>query len=421
MNPGGFHKNVSRLVCDSCGASFRPGEIELTCPSCGDRLGTLTVEYDLEAISRLLNREVLRERRDFSHWRYLELLPVAGRPAELHPRVGWTPLYETPDLARRLGLERLWLKDDGLNPSASYKDRASSVAVAHALSLGRRQICAASTGNAASSLSLFAACAGLRAVILVPESAPEAKLAQLLLFGAEVLMVRGNYDQAFELSLGLSRQLGFYCRSTAVNPVLAEGKKTGALEICEQFDFEPPDWVAVGVGDGCILGGLWKGFCDFYRLGLIHRRPRLLGVQAAGSAPLYRAWREGAARVEDLQAPSTAADSICVGRPRDQLKALRAVRESGGAFMAVDDEEILGAMRLMGSAGVFAEPAGAASLAGLAAARGQNIIGRSESALALITGNGLKDISSARRAAAARPRLIDADLAAALEALQRKE
>ncbi len=403
---------LDSLTCDTCSRRFAPGAVELTCPDCGPELGTLTMHYDTERAGRALSPAVLAERREPSSWRYLEILPLAGRPAALHPRVGWTPLYELPGLARTEGVGRLWLKDDGLNPSASFKDRASAVGVAHALELGRRVVTAASTGNAASSVSLFAACAGLRAVIFVPETAPQAKVAQLLMFGADVLAVRGTYDQAFDLCLEAAERPGWYCRNTAVNPVLGEGKKTAALEICEQLGFEVPDAVFVSVGDGCIIGGLWKGFCDAQAMGWIDRRPRIYGVQAEGSAPLVHAFERGDRRVTPEPA-ATCADSICVGQPRDHIKALRAVRESGGAMLAVPDVAILGAMRrLARQGGVFAEPAGAAGFAGLHRAREAGLVGADERVVCLVTGNGLKDVATAIRAVERSPVGIDPDPAA---------
>ncbi|HUU03443.1 MAG TPA: threonine synthase [Myxococcota bacterium] len=404
--------NIEYLICDTCSRKFAPGEVELTCPDCGPELGTLSVHYDYAAVGKMLTREVLSSRREQSHWRYIEILPVSKRPAALHPRLGWTPLYDLPGLASSLGVGRLWIKDDGQNPSASFKDRASSVGVAHAIEQGRKVITAASTGNAASSLSLFAACAGMRAVIFVPESAPQAKLAQLLMFGAEVLAVRGTYDQAFDLCLQTAISRGWYCRNTAVNPYLGEGKKTAALEICEQLDWEVPETVFVSVGDGCIIGGLWKGFCDAEKLGWIDRKPRLYGVQAEGSAPLVHAFERGD-RTATPEPAQTCADSICVGQPRDHIKALRAVRESGGAMIAVQDEEIFTAMRrLAREAGVFAEPAGAAGFAGLAKASACGMVGRDERVVCLVTGNGLKDVATAIRAVESSPIPIDADQAA---------
>ncbi len=415
MPPNGF---VSHLTCDTCGARYQPGETELTCPTCGPLQGTLTVHYRYQEVQRLLTREKLAGRKDDSHWRYLELLPVGERPASLHPRVGMTPLYPLPRLARHFAVRELFLKDDGLNPSASFKDRASSVGVARAIEQNRTVITAASTGNAASSVSLFAACAGMRCVIFVPESAPQAKIAQLLMFGAEVMAVRGNYDQAFELCLEVARHTGWYCRNTAVNPYLGEGKKTAALELCEQLAFSPPDAVLVSVGDGCIISGLWKGFCDFHRIGLIPRLPRMYGVQAEGSAALARAFARGARTADPVEA-KTIADSISVGQPRDHIKALRAARESGGGFVTVSDGDILASMRTLArEAGVFAEPAGAAAFAGLAPLKESGRLSPSDRVAVVVTGNGLKDVASAIRAVERKPVPIEPDIGAALEVLK---
>lgn len=409
-------EKISHLTCDSCGRRFEPGQVELTCPDCGPALGTLTVHYRIDRIRSVLTRTVLAQRAELSHWRYQEILPVAGRPAALHPRVGWTPLYALPGLAGREGLGELWIKDDGVNPSASFKDRASSVGVAHALETGREVITAASTGNAASSVSLFAACAGMRAVIFVPQTAPEAKIAQLLIFGAEVLAVRGSYDQAFDLCLETAARRGWYCRNTAVNPYLGEGKKTAALEICEQLGWEAPDAVVVSVGDGCIIGGLWKGFCDFHALGLIDRLPRIYGVQARGAAPLVEAFERGEHTAKARDDAQTCADSICVGHPRDHIKALRAARESGGALVAVEDDDILAAIRrLAREAGVFAEPAGAAGFAGLGVLKAAGKLGPSDRVVTLVTGNGLKDVATARRAVERKPVPVDPDIDAVME------
>ena len=405
-----LRRKIHFLECDRCQRRFGPSESEGTCPDCGPTLGTLTVWYAYDEIARSFQRETLLERREPSLWRYLEILPVPERPALLHPRVGWTPMYDLPRLAQEIGVRRLWIKDDGVNPSGSFKDRASCIGVARALLQGKTTITAASTGNAASSLALFAACAGMRAVIFVPQTAPSAKVAQLLVFGAEVLAIRGTYDQAFDLCLAAAEKNGWYCRNTAVNPFMSEGKKTAAMEICEQLGFEPPDCVVVSVGDGCIIGGLWKGFQDFLRLGLIHRLPRLYGVQAAGCAPLLTAFQQG----QDIAAPllggHTCADSICVGQPRDHLKALRAVRQSHGAMTAVEDEAILEAIRTLArKAGVFVEPAAATAFAGLKKLVEDGLIGNDERVAVMLTGNGLKDIATALRASGREPTVIDPD------------
>jgi threonine synthase len=309
-------------------------------------------------------------------------------------------------LEKQLGLRRLWIKDDGREPTASFKDRASAVGVVKALELGRNIITCASTGNAASSLAGLATSVELTTYIFVPRTAPQAKVAQLLIFGANVIMVEGTYDQAFDLCLEASKEYGWYSRNTAYNPYLSEGKKTAALEICEQLGWEAPDRIFVSVGDGCIIGGLWKGLKDLCALGFIDKMPKLMGVQAEGAAPLVRAWREGTEEIEPVVL-NTLADSIAVGVPRDRIKALRAVRQTGGEFVAVSDEEILDAMRVLArGAAVFAEPAGATGFAGLVKLVREGRIDPEERIVVLVTGNGLKDVASAIKATG-QPHLIE--------------
>ena len=413
--------HVLGLKCVLCGAEYGVDEVLYVCPKHGDE-GILDVVYDYPRIRSRLTREHLAADPTPSIWRYLPLLPVD--PATLdklgdghlptHPlfRVGWTPLYRARNLERKLGLAALYVKDDGRNPSASFKDRASAVGILKALELGRDVIAAASTGNAASSLATLSASVGLRNVIFVPATAPQAKIAQLLIYGAQVLAVKGTYDQAFDLCLVAAREFDWYSRNTAYNPYLSEGKKTAALEICEQLGWQAPDRIFVGVGDGCIIGGLWKGLRDLLALGLIERMPKLMGVQAEGSQAMAKAWREGIPPEQMTSQPAeTIADSIAAGLPRDRVKAMRAVRETGGAYITVSDEEILTAMKeLARGAGVFAEPAGSAPYAGLVKARAQGLVGENERVVVIATGNGLKDVASAMKATG-EPHFIEPTLA----------
>jgi len=377
-----------------CGKRYR-GRLDDPCPPCGTE-GVLDIEFDLGAARRAINPRTLAGRpRD--QWRYRELLPLSSgaRVAPLH--VGWTPIEDARGLADWAGLRGLRLKDEGRNPTASFKDRASGVGVARALGRKARVVACASTGNAASSLAGAAASVGLTSVIFVPDFAPEPKVAQLLVFGARVIRVKGTYDETWEMCQRACDTYGWYNRNAAVNPSLVEGKKTCGLEIAEQLGSEVPDWVAVSVGDGCTIAGTWKGLREMHALGFIRRRPRMLGVQAQGARPLVDAFEQG----RDLTPGSarTLADSICVGHPRNWRKALRAVRESKGAFVAVTDEAILEAMREAGRlAGVFGEPAGVAGLAGLRKAVEKGIVSRRDTALAIVTGSGLKDVKSAMKA-----------------------
>lgn len=408
---------VTGLQCVFCNGVF-PARRHLTCPRCGIS-GILDVQYDYRALARRLTRRALRARADRSHWRYRELLPIAPDSAVPDLAVGWTPLSPAPVLARYLGVGSLLLKDDGRNATGSMKDRASAVGVVKAGEARRKIIACASTGNAASSCAGMAASLGLKSVIFVPERAPEPKVTQLLIFGATVLRVRGSYEDAFQLCQQACQRWHWYNRNSGINPYLVEGKKTVGLEIAEQLGWEPSDWVAVSVGDGCTVAGVWKAFRELREIGLIRRTPRILGVQAAGAAPITACFRSG----EPLRPiePHTMADSIAVGVPRNWKKAVLAVRESGGTMIDVGDDEICDAMRYTGRlAGVFAEPAAAAAVAGLRRAAREGIVGRRESAVAIVTGNGLKDIRSAQ-AAAGHPFEIAPDGAGLEEILSKQE
>jgi threonine synthase len=395
--------NPTLLKCITCEKEYQPTEIDYTCPDCGPLLGTLQVLYDYDAIKKELTHNYLSSNRSFNHWRYLPLLPIDNPNFIQQLSVGWTPIYLNSEIAQELGAKSVWIKDDGRNPTGSLKDRASSVGVVKALEKGAKTVTAASTGNAASSWSAFTALAGLRTVIFVPKNAPRAKIVQLLVYGATVLQVNANYDEAFDLCCKAAEKWGWYNRSTAINPYLGEGKKTTALEICEQLNWQVPDFVFVSVGDGCIFQGMWKGFKEFYHLGLIEKLPKLIGVQAEGSAPLVKAFQTGANSAEPLQ-PNTIADSISVGIPRDQVKALKAVRESEGGFIAVSDHQILDAIsNLAKKTGVLAEPAGAAGMAGLYKFAQQGKISSQQTAVVMVTGNGLKDIDGVMKAVDRQP------------------
>lgn len=391
---------VKCLRCISCGCEYEPVPERLTCQRCGSD-GILDVVYDYTAIARVLDPKRLQQNPDPAIWRYLPLLPID--PAAQRPslRVGGTPLYRTEKLGQAIGLKHLYLKDDGLNPTASLKDRASSVAVVKAVEAGARTIACSSTGNAASSLAgNVASLAGyeLTACIFVPGRAPAGKVAQLLIYGATVISVQGTYEDTFRLSAAAIDRYGWYNRNAAVNPYLTEGKKTVALEICEQLNWQAPDWAVFSVGDGCTIAGAYKGFHDLCRLGMIDRIPRLIGVQAAGCAPLTAAWETGAPwqRCEE----NTLADSIAVGSPRNPEKALRAVRETDGVMTNVTDEEILAMQRLIGrSAGIFGEPAGVTGFAGLKKLAEAGLVSPEDTVVVVITGNGLKDIANGQRAA----------------------
>jgi threonine synthase len=396
--------------CSTCDRTFDVTEVTYVCPDDG---GNLDVLLDYPAIGRETGPAKIAQSREESIWRYTPLLPVGdpgfiGSPLRA---VGWTPLFAPVRLSNELGLTHLWLKDDGRNPTASFKDRASAVVVARAREIDAQTVATASTGNAGAALAGMAAAAGQPAVILAPKSAPPAKVAQLLIFGARVILVDGSYDQAFDLTLQASQELGWYCRNTGYNPFTTEGKKTAAYEICEQLTsrlgpagasgnhWRSPDAVFVSVGDGNIITGLHKGFRDLHALGWIDRLPRLFGVQSEGSAAIYNAFKAGENTVRPVHA-DTIADSISVDLPRDGLRALRAVRDTGGEYLTVTDNDILAAISILGrQAAVFAEPAGAAGYAGLVRAAADGLVKTGDQIVCLVTGSGLKDVRAGMQAA----------------------
>jgi threonine synthase len=391
-------KKIIHLKCVKCGREYDPAEIDYTCHDCGID-GILDVVLDYPEIKKQLTAAYLKGNTNYSLWRYLPALPLDGEKGIQPLAAGWTPLYNTEKFREETGLKSLWIKDDSRNPTASLKDRASAVGVAKAIELGRGIICAASTGNAASSLSGFAASAGIPTYIFVPKTAPEAKVTQLLIYGSNVFLVDGTYDEAVELCFKAAAEYGWYNRSCAINPYLVEGKKTVAWEIAEQLGWEVPDVAVVAVGDGCSIAGVWKGFLECYKLGLTDRVPKIVGVQAARSNPVTRAFNKKTYEF-DYEKPETIADSISVGIPRNGIKALNAVNESGGRMVDVTDDEILSAMKLLAQrTGIFGEPAGVTGFAGILKMRELGMLSGDERVACIVSGSGLKDIKSAALAA----------------------
>lgn len=382
--------HIQNLQCVLCGAIYDPAEVTYTCPTCGP-LGVLEVHYDYEQVSQHISRTTLIADRDTTMWRYRALLPISYSHKTIPPlAIGGTPLYPVERLRTRLGMPNLWLKDDSRNPSASLKDRASIIAVMRA---GGKTVACASTGNAASSLAVLAAASGLPCYIFVPHNAPRAKIVQLLMCGATVFAVQGSYDDAFDLCIEACNTFGWYNRNTGYNPYLVEGKKTVGLEIAEQLGWQVPDSVLVPTGDGCIISGVYRGFEDLLHLGMIERMPRMIAVQAAGSPAITRAL-EGDGVVRQYPA-QTIADGISVGLPRNGAMAVKHIRASGGCGVTVSDEQILSAEKeLARQTGVFAEPSGAASYAGLLRLLDEGKIARDERVVLLVTGSGLKSIDA---------------------------
>jgi len=398
---------IKQYRCTKCHQTLAYDENLNVCPKCKDS-GILDIEYDYEKIKKVFNKTYLKNNPYLSLWRYLPLLPVKNTYINQSLRVGWTPLYQSQHLKHQYQLKALYIKDEGLNPTQSLKDRASVVACIKAKELNHEIVSCSSTGNAASSLAGNAAKLGLKTVIFVPKRAPIGKLTQLMVFGANVIKVNGDYKKTYNLSKAAIDHYGWYNRNAAINPHMVEGKKTVALEIAEQLNFKPSDWVITSVGDGCTIAGVYKGFYDLVQIGLIQKIPKIMGVQSDGCSPFYDAFHED--REINETEENTIADSIAVGIPRNPIKGLNAVKYSHGTFVKVSDQAILEAMKILGKEeGVFAEPAAAASLAGMIKGRQENIIKANETVTLIITGNGLKDTKNALNAVK-EPILLDAHL-----------
>jgi threonine synthase len=354
------------------------------------------VRFDLGRARETLTRKSL-EGREKTHWRYRELLPLEPGAIPKNNPIGWTPMVEAPRLAKALGIRRLRLKNDGLNPSGSFKDRPSSIGVARAIQLGAKAIACASTGNAASSCAYSAAVMGLPCYIFVAKFVPQGKLAQLLAYGATVFRVQGTYAQAYELCNQACEKFGWYNRNAAINPYMVEGKKTGGMEIAEQCADDPAEWVSASVGDGCSIAGVAKGLEQMREVGIVDWTAKMLGVQAAGCAPIMEAY--GAGKLNWDFSGDTYADSINVAVPRNWRKAVNCVKGCCGAYVGATDQQIMDAVKLTGRlTGVFAEPAGATAVAGIAVAREKGILDSRSNVVAVISGNGLKDVAGALKA-----------------------
>ena len=396
--------------CSLCQTEYAPNKVTYTCPKDG---GNLDVVLDYDAIKSKYHPEDLLSRTDPSLWRFLPLLPVAAPPGDSTPlhTAGGTPVFKLTTLGAKYRLQHLWLKDESKNPTASFKDRASAIVVTRAQEIKAKVVVTASTGNAGAALAGMSAAIGQKAVIFAPKSAPQAKVAQLLIFGAKVILVDGTYDDAFDLTIKCAEEFGWYCRNTGYNPFTAEGKKTAAFEIWEWWQdahrelhvqigeeaSHKPLTVFVSVGDGNIISGVHKGFKDLVKLGWMARAPRIIGVQAEGSAAISNAFHGNTEEIKPVSA-KTIADSISVDLPRDGVRAVRAAKETGGTYVNVSDEEILKAIAELGSVGIFAEPAGATAYAGLVKATGTGVVGSEDPILVINTGSGLKDVRAAMQA-----------------------
>ncbi len=371
------------LECVSCGRVFEDDSL-VRCPECG---GLLEVTLKYEEID--VNRSTF-ESRGLGVWTFRELLPVDEEPVTMSE--GGTGLHPCGRLADDIGVSSLQVKNEGENPTGSFKDRGMTVGVTKARELGAEVVACASTGNTSASLAAYAARAGIRCVVLLPAGKVAlGKLAQALFHGAEVIPVEGNFDDALSVVKRLADE-GLVYILNSVNPFRLSGQRTIAYEICLQRSWDVPDAVVVPVGNAGNISAIWQGFLDLYELGLIENLPRMYGVQAKGARPIVEAIRRGAEDIEPDPEPETVATAIRIGDPVNAVKALRAIRCSGGWAVAVSDEEILAAQRELATReGIFVEPASAASIAGLKKFVEMGEIGSDEDVVCVTTGHGLKD------------------------------
>jgi threonine synthase len=374
------------LACRACGrAETTP--LAYVCPAC---FGPLDARYDLGAVADRVDRATI-ERRAPGIWRYLELLPVAQRPARGLP-VGSTPLVAADRLGPRLGVDRLWLKDDSRNPSLSFKDRAVAVAAGRAAELRLEALACASTGNLAGATAAAAAAVGLPAFVFIPADLEPAKVDHALAYGATVVPVDGTYDDVNRLCLEVADETGWGFVNVNLRPYYAEGSKTLAFEIAEGLGWRLPDVVVAPVASGALFTKLAQGFDELVEVGLIERRPvRFVGGQAAGCAPVATAWARGSDVVEPVRRPDTIVRSLAIGSPADGADAVALARASGGSVEGIPDEATAGAIREVARLeGIYPETAGGVTVAAVEAARRRGVIRPGDEVVAVLTGNGLK-------------------------------
>jgi threonine synthase len=376
---------MNKVRCYECGADVEDPLLD-SCPKCG---GLLTIELDLDAAAGIRPYDL--RKRPLGVWRYAPFLPVDASKA-ISLLEGGTPLYDCRNLVSKVGIKSLYVKYEGANPTGSFKDRGMTVGVSRALELGCKTVGCASTGNTSASLAAYAAKGGLRCVVLLPSGKVAAgKLAQAMFYGAKVVMVDGNFDDALAVVKQLARERELYLLNS-VNPYRPEGQKTVAFEIVDQLNFEVPDRIILPVGNAANIWAVYKAFKEWRSLGWIDRIPMLTGIQASGSAPIVEAFRSGKRDFVPEEHPETVATAIRIGNPASGKKALRAIFDTKGYAESVTDEEILAAQKLLGrSEGVGVEPASAASIAGLLKLVDSGIVSRDERVVCICTGNVLKD------------------------------
>jgi len=376
-------------ACIACGEKYDADEILYSCKRCGD---LLEVKYDYDIIGAKLEKSDWQT-LPLSVWRYKDFMPIRDPSKIVSLNEGGTGLHLCQRLGNLLGVRRLYVKNEGENPTGSFKDRGMTVGITKAVELNMKTVICASTGNTSASLAAYAAKAGLQCIVLIPSGKiAYGKLAQAMVYGAKVVQIRGDFDQALKMVLDLSEKHREVYLLNSVNPYRLEGQKSLAYEICDQLNREAPDRVVLPVGNAGNISALWKGFTEFHKLGLIDKLPKMTGIQAEGAAPITKAIKNGSNEIAPVKQPETIATAIRIGAPVSWKKALKAIRESKGTAETVTDEEILEAQKMLArSEGLFVEPASASSIAGLKKLSEAEKIDKDEVIVCVTTGHGLKD------------------------------
>jgi len=389
-------------------------EIVYFCKKCGD---LLEIKYDYDVLTRALEKSEW-EKAPLSVWRYKDFMPINDFSKIVSLNEGGTGLHPCPRLGKQLGVRRLYVKNEGENPTGSFKDRGMTVGVTKAVELGVKSVICASTGNTSASLAAYAAKAGLQCTVLIPAGKiAYGKLAQAMIYGAQVLQVRGNFDQALDIVLKLSETHRSIYLLNSINPFRIEGQKSLAYEICDQLSQESPDRVVVPVGNAGNISAIWKGFTEFHTLGFIGQLPKMTGIQAVGAAPIARAIKNGSDKIVPVWKPETIATAIRIGAPVSWKKAVNAIRNSHGTAETVTDTEILDAQKMLAQLeGLFVEPASASSIAGLKKLIANGEVDKDECIVCVVTGHGLKDPDVAVKVSE-KPLEVDAEMEAIEHAL----
>jgi threonine synthase len=404
--------------CINCGSEYGIDEIVYFCKKCGD---LLEIKYEPEVLAKAVSKSDWRN-APLSVWRYRDFMPVSGKSKIVSLNEGGTGLHLCQRLAKHIGVRQLYVKNEGENPTGSFKDRGMTVGVTKAVELGVKSVICASTGNTSASLAAYAAKAGLQCAVLIPSGKiAYGKLSQAMIYGAKVIQVRGNFDESLDIVLKLSEKHRTIYLLNSINPFRIEGQKSLGYEICDQLNQEAPDRIIVPVGNAGNISAIWKGFSEFHELGVVKALPKMTGIQAAGSAPIANAIKSGSDTIVPVAAPETVATAIRIGAPVSWKKAMTAIKESRGTAETVTDEEILSAQKMLARVeGLFVEPASASSIAGLIKLVDNGTIDRDERIVCVTTGHGLKDPDTAVKMSE-KPVEVDAELAAIEEVLGLKK